>query len=144
MIFTKPDYAAFRTEAKLHWSVTATYYSFLELTDIPIRDYFLKPECGIELYKRGRELVRERFGPEVRLPGLATPHVSYGHVNGLGAELTFPEGGEVGHEHLCGSIEEGMRLPNGFIFSPGCDLPPRSPLENVMMMNKAVNDFVWY
>jgi uroporphyrinogen decarboxylase len=41
-------------------------------------------------------------------------------------------------------VEEGKRLPGGFIFSPGCDLPPRSPIENVSMMTKAVNDFGWY
>jgi uroporphyrinogen decarboxylase len=41
-------------------------------------------------------------------------------------------------------IEEGKQLPNGFIFSPGCDLPPKAPVENVRMMNKAVSDFGWY
>ena len=41
-------------------------------------------------------------------------------------------------------VEEGMSLPNGYIFSTGCDLPPRSPVENVRMMTKAVNDFGWY
>jgi uroporphyrinogen decarboxylase len=41
-------------------------------------------------------------------------------------------------------IEEGKKLSNGFIFSPGCDLPPRAPLENVRMMSQAVNDFGWY
>ena len=41
-------------------------------------------------------------------------------------------------------VEEGKQLPGGFIFSPGCDLPPRSPVENVRMMTKAVNDFGWY
>ena len=43
-----------------------------------------------------------------------------------------------------GVVEEGKKLPNGFIFSPGCDLPPRSPLENVKMMTQAVNDCGWY
>jgi uroporphyrinogen decarboxylase len=41
-------------------------------------------------------------------------------------------------------LEEGMRLPNGFILSTGCDLPPKSPVENVRMITKAVNDFGWY
>jgi len=41
-------------------------------------------------------------------------------------------------------VEEGKKLPSGFIFSPGCDLPPRAPLENVKMMTQAVNDFGWY
>ena len=41
-------------------------------------------------------------------------------------------------------VEEGKKLPNGFIFSPGCDLPPRAPVENVRMMTQAVDDFGWY
>jgi uroporphyrinogen decarboxylase len=41
-------------------------------------------------------------------------------------------------------VEEGKKIPGGYIFSPGCDLPPRSPIENINMMNKAVDDFGWY
>ena len=41
-------------------------------------------------------------------------------------------------------VEEGKQLSNGYIFSTGCDLPPRAPVENVRMMTKAVNDFGWY
>jgi uroporphyrinogen decarboxylase len=41
-------------------------------------------------------------------------------------------------------VLEGKNLPGGYIFSTGCDLPPRSPIENIKMMNKAVDDFGWY
>jgi uroporphyrinogen decarboxylase len=41
-------------------------------------------------------------------------------------------------------IEKGKSLSNGFIFSPGCEMPPLAPLTNVKMMTKAVNDFGWY
>jgi len=41
-------------------------------------------------------------------------------------------------------VEEGKKIEGGYIFSTGCQLPPRSPLENVKMMTKAVNDFGWY
>ncbi|MGB9498814.1 MAG: uroporphyrinogen decarboxylase family protein [Dissulfuribacterales bacterium] len=41
-------------------------------------------------------------------------------------------------------VEKGKKLPTGFIFSPGCEVPPRSPVENVMAMTRAVNDFGWY
>ncbi|MFC1902150.1 uroporphyrinogen decarboxylase family protein [Chloroflexota bacterium] len=41
-------------------------------------------------------------------------------------------------------VEEGKKIAGGYIFSTGCDLPPKSPVENVMMMNKAVDDFGWY
>ena len=42
------------------------------------------------------------------------------------------------------NIEEGKRLPGGYIFSPGCQLPPKADPGNVMAMTKAVNDFGWY
>lgn len=41
-------------------------------------------------------------------------------------------------------IEKGKTAPGGFIFAPGCELPPMSPPVNVYQMTKAVNDFGWY
>jgi len=41
-------------------------------------------------------------------------------------------------------IERGKKLTGGFIFSPGCGLPPKAEVENVMAMTRAVNDFGWY
>lgn len=41
-------------------------------------------------------------------------------------------------------VEQGKKIEGGYIFSTGCDLPPKSPIENVRMMTKAVNDFGWY
>ena len=41
-------------------------------------------------------------------------------------------------------VEEGKKIPNGYIFAPGCELPPMAPMENVRMMTKAVIDFGWY
>jgi uroporphyrinogen decarboxylase len=41
-------------------------------------------------------------------------------------------------------VEEGKKISGGFIFSPGCDLPPRSPVANVRAMTRAVVDFGWY
>jgi len=41
-------------------------------------------------------------------------------------------------------IMKGKKLPAGFIFAPGCELPPMAPAENVMAMTRALNDFGWY
>jgi uroporphyrinogen decarboxylase len=41
-------------------------------------------------------------------------------------------------------IERGKELKCGFIFSPGCEIPPMASAENVMAMTRAVNDFGWY
>lgn len=41
-------------------------------------------------------------------------------------------------------ILRGKGVSGGFIFAPGCDMPPKAPPYNVWMMTKAINDFGWY
>jgi uroporphyrinogen-III decarboxylase len=41
-------------------------------------------------------------------------------------------------------VETGKKIEGGYIFSTGCDLPPRAPVENVRAMIQAVDDFGWY
>lgn len=41
-------------------------------------------------------------------------------------------------------VTKGKNIPNGFIFGPGCELPPKASRENIMTMMKAVDDFGWY
>jgi len=41
-------------------------------------------------------------------------------------------------------ITKGKKLVTGFIFAPGCELPPMAPVENVKAITRAVNDFGWY
>jgi uroporphyrinogen decarboxylase len=41
-------------------------------------------------------------------------------------------------------IEKGKMCSGGFIFASGCQLPPMSPSENILMMTKAAEDFGWY
>lgn len=48
------------------------------------------------------------------------------------------------YELSCQCIEKGKKYPGGFILAPGCELPPRAPLENVRAITQAVNDFGWY
>jgi uroporphyrinogen decarboxylase len=43
------------------------------------------------------------------------------------------------------NVEDGMaKCPGGYIFGPGCELPPMASIENIKAMNKAVNDAGWY
>ena len=104
-----PDYAIARQEAGFNWHVGSGQDALRALTGILIRQMNLEPEAGIELYRRGRPLIREMFGEDVRLPGPATPAVSYGHANGLGSELLFPEEGEVGHTHPYESLDQALQ-----------------------------------
>ncbi len=41
-------------------------------------------------------------------------------------------------------IEKGMQCPGGFIFSPGCQMPPKAPAINAWMLTKAAQDFGRY
>jgi len=41
-------------------------------------------------------------------------------------------------------ILEGKKVPGGYIFSSGCEIPPKASPYNIWMMTKAVNDFGWY
>ena len=41
-------------------------------------------------------------------------------------------------------IEKGKSLKTGYIFAPGCELPPMASVENIEAMNKAVEDHGWY
>lgn len=93
-----PDYLRIRAEAGFAWEVSATYLALLDATGIPIKEFNLDPKAGIEAYRRGRRLLRDLYGPELRLPAPATPPVSYGHANALGIDLVFPEGGEVNYD----------------------------------------------
>jgi hypothetical protein len=104
-----PDYTTARDRAGFAYWAGGSEGALRELTATPIREFNLDPEACIECYRRGRPLLREMFGEEVSLPGLSTPAISYGHVNGLGSELLFPEGGEVCQTHIYDSLEQGLK-----------------------------------
>lgn len=104
----KPDYETARDEAGFSWTASSSQGALREISGTPIREFNLDPPACIEAYRRGRPMIREMFGEDVGLPGLATPAVSYGHVNCLGSELLFPEGGEVAHTHIYGSLGEAI------------------------------------
>lgn len=104
-----PDYATLREKTPFRWQVGSSAYALMALTGTSLGEYNLDPAAGIEVYRRGRPLFRERFpDPAIPLPGLCTPAVSYGHANGLGCELRFPPDGEVCHVPLYHSLEEGL------------------------------------
>ena len=108
-MYTRPDYTTARAQAGFSWHVSGSQGALRELTGIPIREFNLNPEACIETFRRGRPPRPETVAHEVGDPGVSTPAVSYGHVNALGSELLFPEGGEVAHTHVYGSLEEGVR-----------------------------------
>lgn len=108
MSFKRPDYATARKEKGFSWYVSNSQDALRAVTGIAIKDFNLKTEACIQAYREGRGKLQEMFGPDIQLPSLSTPAISYGHANCLGAELTFPEGGEVGHSPLYASLDQGI------------------------------------
>lgn len=105
---TRPDYATARERAGFGWYVGSSQGALRALAGIPIREFNLDVSACAETYRLGRIRQREVFGDEVGQYPLLTPAISYGHVNCLGSELLFPEGGEVAHTHVYGSLAEGV------------------------------------
>jgi hypothetical protein len=108
-MYKRPDYTTARQNAGFGYSCGGSQGALRQITGTPIREFNLDPKTCIECFRKGRPLLREMFGEEVGLPGIATPAVSYGHPSCLGSELIFPEGGEVGHTHIYDSLEEGIK-----------------------------------
>lgn len=108
MPYIRPDYDKARAEAGFIWSVRGCYLAAIAFAGIPLRDFNLKPEACIAAFREGRPLMYQMFGDWLPPLTPATPPVSYGHVNCLGSELMFPEGGEVAHTHPYGSLDEAI------------------------------------
>lgn len=106
---SKPNYETLRDETKFSWFVNSSVGALLELTEIPNKEFLLNSDVGIELYRKGRPMLREMFGEDVNQTVLSTPPVSYGHINTLGAELLFPDGGDVNHSKPFHTLEEGVK-----------------------------------
>ncbi|MAE19553.1 hypothetical protein CMK12_11590 [Candidatus Poribacteria bacterium] len=106
----RPNYETIRDKTPFRWRVNSTYHAFFALVDVPLRQVNLHSEAMIGLVRRGRPLFRHQWGDRVSIPSLSTPAISYGHINGLGADLIFPEEGEVSFTKICGSLQEGIDL----------------------------------
>lgn len=105
----KPDYTVARQETDFFWEVGSSQETIPTLAGIALREFALNPQAGVDAYRLGLPRYRELFGEDVKPPQYGTPHISYGHVNGLGSELVFPEGGAVGHSHIYESLDAGIK-----------------------------------
>jgi hypothetical protein len=105
----RPDYENLRKKAGFSWDALATETAMARLAGASMRDFYLDPETCIRAYRQGRPALRELLGADVRLPSVSTPATGYGHVNGLGATLHFPEDGSIASDHLYPTLEEGIQ-----------------------------------
>lgn len=93
-----PNYSTARKNVGFTWYANTSYYVLLDISGITLKDFNINPDAGIELFKEDhRRAVKEIYGTEVEVPAITTPKISYGHINGLGLELLFPDKGEVNY-----------------------------------------------
>ncbi len=108
---TQPDYTTLRDPRQFACYASACYLAYQTMAGVALEEFYQRPGACIEAYRVGRSRVRELFGPEVHIGAPATPPISYGHPNGLGAQLYFPAGGEVAVEHCCrGPLADAIAL----------------------------------
>jgi uroporphyrinogen decarboxylase len=84
------------------------------------------------------------IGPEISLETAARyfpNHIIFGNLDPTLIHTGSPQAVYDATRQI---IEAGKTIEGGFIFGPGCELPPKAPLENIRMMTKAVDDFGWY
>ena len=67
--------------------------------------------------------------------------IIYGNINPALIQTGTPQ--QV-YDDATRIVLEGKKVPAGFIFAPGCELPPMSSPFNLYQITKAVNDHGWY
>jgi uroporphyrinogen decarboxylase len=84
------------------------------------------------------------FGDEVDLQTAARffpSDIIYGNINPAVIQTGTPKQVYLEAKKI---ILKGKKIPNGYIFGRGCELPPRASRDNLKAMIAAVNDFGWY
>lgn len=104
------DYKSARQNHPFTWQVVDTPFLYYELTGIGFQDYYSNPSAGIELFKKGRPIARELFGPDLQHCSITTPPTLYGHINAIGADLIFSDVGAAGVTTICDSLEDAVSL----------------------------------
>jgi len=84
------------------------------------------------------------FGHEVPIATAAQlfPNdVIFGNINPALIQTGTPQ--QV-YDETVRILEQGKKVRSGFIFGPGCELPPMSPPFNVYQISKAIDAHGWY
>ena len=85
------------------------------------------------------------FGHEIELETMASyfPNdIILGNLEPAIIQVRTPD--EVYEAAKKNILDDMEKCPAGYIFSPGCELPPMTPVENVKAMGRAINDVGWY
>ncbi|MDP6038021.1 MAG: uroporphyrinogen decarboxylase family protein, partial [Candidatus Latescibacteria bacterium] len=97
-----------REEVPFTWYVASGMPTYSALSGVRFDRIFQESDAIIEAYSVGHPKAVEIFGPDVRYGGPGWAGISYGHVNCLGSQLTFPKDSEVAHKPIYSSLAEGI------------------------------------
>lgn len=84
------------------------------------------------------------FGHEVDLEHAAKHFPEDIIVGNINPSLIHSGSAEEVYKEAKIVIEKGKAISQGFIFAPGCSLPPNSSPENIKALSRALDDFGWY
>jgi uroporphyrinogen decarboxylase len=84
------------------------------------------------------------FGPEVDIEVASNYFPKDIIMGNISPSTIMTETPEVVYKIARQTIEKGLRCQGGFMLSPGCELPPYSPEENLWAIMQAVSDCGYY
>ena len=113
-----------RDEVPFTWYVNCGMPTYAVLANVRFDRIFRELDAIVEAFSIGEPKARELYGPDVRYGGPIWSGISYGHVNCLGAELTFPEDSEVGSKPIYASLEGGIQALQQEVDWAGAGLMP--------------------
>jgi hypothetical protein len=103
-----------KEKEKFLWYVNSSVSTLAKLAEVSLYEFNTDYKAAVKMYDpKNVNAYLEIFGnnPRIRRPGISTPPVSYGHLNGVGVPLVFPEGdGEVNYERSAFSINEWIEI----------------------------------
>ena len=97
-----------REDVAFTWYMSCGMSVYAALAGVRFDRIFSDAAAIIEAFTVGEPKARALFGPDVRYDGPGWAGISYGHVNCLGSTLRFPEGSEVAHTPIYGSLHDGI------------------------------------
>ena len=91
------------------YKVDVIYDALTYLSDVNISEYFLDPYSCAKALHVGREKVKDIFGDGISIPPITCPHLAYGHLSCLGAQVIFPINSDPSIRPSVASINEGIK-----------------------------------
>lgn len=111
---SRVQYESLREKTKFVWYVNSSIYALANVAGVHLHELFTDYKAAVKMYDpKNIDAYLEIYhhNPHIKRPVISTPPVSYGHLNGVGVPLVFPEGnGEVNYERTEYSLDEWIDI----------------------------------